>query len=72
MLTEVTITEGDSVIRYAQYCPSGQVLHDWLSKLVCDMLFADHSLRIIYPAGTTLQIDRANVTAVDITRSHSG
>ena len=71
MITEVQITEGAAITRYAQYCPTGQNLAQWLERLVHSVLLAPSNMRRFQPAGTTRIIDRANVTLVTVTKDAS-
>lgn len=68
MITEVIITEGDVAKRFAQYCPAGQTVEDWLKRLLFDVLLAPANMRIVDVSGVSWRIDRANITSVTVTR----
>jgi len=68
MITEVRIAEGGVGTNYAQHCPSGEQLAQWLATLVKDVLLAPSNMRKLRVVGTTIEIDRRNVTSVTVTR----
>lgn len=68
-ITELTVTEGNSTIRYAQHCPSGEVIEDWLKKILYDLVIAPATERLVLLAGTPWTLDRAYITSVVVTRS---
>ena len=68
MITEVSITEGGVTTLYAQHCPSGENTQQFLVRLVEDVVLAPSNMRKFYAAGTTIEIDRRNVTSVTVTQ----
>jgi len=68
MITEVQITEGGVETFYAQHCPSGMNLQEWLEKLVRDVILAPANMRRLQVPGSVLSIDRRNVTSITVTR----
>jgi len=69
MITEVTITEGGVPTLYAQHCPTGLDLTQFLGKIVEGVALAPHSQRVFIVPNTALEIDRVNVTLVVITQN---
>ena len=67
MITEVMITESSAQTAYAAKCPAGQAVEQFLTKLLNLVLFLPHSERVITVPGSNDTIDRADVTAIDIT-----
>jgi len=68
MITEVRITEQSVETGYALHCPSTEELAPWLAKLVSDVVLAPSNMRKVRVAGTTIEIDRRNVTLVTVTQ----
>ena len=68
MITEVQITEQGVETFYSQHCPSGMSMQDWLKKVVQDVVLAPSNVRKLRVPGTTIQIDRRNVTSITITQ----
>jgi len=68
MITEVQITEASVETFYAQHCPSGQNVQQFLVRLVEDIVLAPSNMRKVRVAGTVIEIDRHNVTSVTVTR----
>ena len=67
MITEVQITEAGVETYYAPHCPSGMSVEQFLTNLIEEVLLKPSNCRVVRPGGTTLVIDRIDVTSVTIT-----
>jgi hypothetical protein len=72
MITEVEVTEGGVASMYSPYVPANTETSPWLENVLKLLLFAPHNQRRVTLPGTHYEVDRANVTSITITRSHSG
>jgi len=66
-ITEVQIAQAGETKTYAALCPAHLRVDNFLKKLVQDVLFTPHSLRLVELQGTSETVDKAGIASLTIT-----
>jgi len=69
VITEVSVVEDGNTTDYAAECPSNEETHQFLYRLVQDLIQSNRGNPVLKIQNTLLEIDRRDVTSVTLTLS---